>query len=303
VNSPYISQFSISDLEGFSGVKAHTIRVWERRYNLLEPDRTGSNYRLYSLDELRTILNVAFLTAHGIKIGKVAAMRPEERSSLVREISERHADHGDTLNSLKVAMLSFDESLFRSASEHYREREGFNALVEGVYVPLLEHIGHLWHSGAICPSQEHFVSNLIRQRIVAETEALPLPAEGAALRVLYLPDQEIHELGLLYTNYLLRSFGDRTIYLGQSVPTDDLHQITELFSGPITFISFITSFPPADGLQRYMDGLRAQIPDERHQFWFTGSQVNRAPGLKAPEGFRVFPHIRYLIEAFAPQPH
>lgn len=299
MSSPYLSQFRISDLEGFSGVKAHTIRVWERRYNLLEPDRTGSNYRLYSLDELRTILNVAFLVDHGIKIGKVAAMSPDERSTMVRELSLRHADHGETLNSLKLAMLSFDESLFRSASEQYRQRAGFNALVEGVYVPLLEHIGHLWHSGAICPSQEHFVSNLIRQRIVAETEALPLPATGKALYVLFLPDQEIHELGLLYTNYLLRSFGNRTIYLGQSVPSDDLHQVAGLFQAPITYVGFITSFPPADGLQRYMDGLRAQLPDAQHTFWFCGSQVNRAKDLKAPDGFRIFPHIGRMLEAIA----
>jgi MerR family transcriptional regulator, light-induced transcriptional regulator len=283
-------------------VKAHTIRIWERRYNLLEPDRTGSNYRHYSLDELKTILNVAFLVNHGIKISKVAAMPVQEREIKVREISAARTEMGGTLNSLKMAMLTFDETLFRQASQAFREKEGFNALVEGVYVPLLEHIGHLWHSGTICPSQEHFVSNLIRQRIVSETEALPLTESSERMFVLFLPDQEIHELGLLYTNYLLRSFGHRTIYLGQSVPSDDLHQIAGMFSGPITYIAFITSFPTADRLQQFMDGLRAQIPDPQHRFWFTGAQVNRAEGLVPPSGFRVFPHIKGMIEAFVETP-
>ncbi len=298
MSSPYLSQFRISELEGFSGVKAHTIRIWEKRYNLLEPDRTGSNYRTYSLNDLTTILNVAFLVDHGTKISKVAAMTPEQRAARVRELSTAKSEMGDTLNSLKVAMLSFDETLFREASSACQRKEGFHALVEGVYVPLLEHIGHLWHSGTICPSQEHFVSNLIRQRIVAETDALPLARTNDRLYVLFLPDQEIHELGLLYANYLLRSFGRRTIYLGQSVPSDDLHQIAGLFTGPITYIGFITSFPAADRLQHFMNALRTQIPDPQHHFWFTGSQVNRAEGLVPPEGFRVFPHIKGMIDAF-----
>jgi len=302
LNSPYISQFRISDLEGFSGVKAHTIRIWEKRYNLLEPDRTGSNYRTYSLSELTTILNVVFLVNHGFRIGAVAAMKPEERSTKVRELSTAKTEVGDTLNSLKVAMLSFDESLFREASSACQRKEGFKALVEGVYVPLLEHIGHLWHSGSICPSQEHFVSNLIRQRILAETDSMPLAQTGDQLYVLYLPDQEIHELGLLYTNYVLRSLGHRTIYLGQSVPTDDLHQIAGMFSGPITYIGLITSFPAADRLQHFMDGLRAQIPDPMHRFWFTGSQVNRAEGLSPAAGVSVFPHIKDMIDAFPAKP-
>lgn len=297
MKSPYISKFSISDLEGFSGIKAHTIRVWERRYNLLEPDRSGSNYRTYSLEELKTILSVAFLVDHGIKISKVAAMNTFERGEKVREFSALRAENGEVLNNLKLAMLSFDESLFREASLSYQAREGFNALVEQVYVPLLEHIGFLWHSGAICPSQEHFVSNLIRQRIIAETEVQPLAETSTRLFVLYLPDQEIHELGLLYTNYLARAQGGRTIYLGQSVPTDDLCQITELFNGPITFISFITSFPAAEGLQGYFEGIRAQMPEPHHEFWFSGSQVNRAPDLKPVDGVRVFPHIRELLAA------
>ena len=292
-----MSQFSISDLEGFSGVKAHTIRVWERRYNLLAPDPTGTNYRTYSLEELKTILNVAFLVGHGIKISKVAEMTGEDRATKVRELSHLRSENGDTLNSLKLAMLSFDETLFRWASRQYQDKEGFNALVERVYVPLLEHIGHLWHSGTICPSQEHFISNLIRHRIIAETELLPLSDRNERLFVLFLPYQEIHELGLLYTNYVLRFRGFRTLYLGQSVPTEDLQQVTGMFDGPITFIGFSTSFPAPEKLQGFLNTLRELVPDVRHQFWFSGSQVNRTEGLVQPVGFRLFAHINELLGA------
>lgn len=292
-----MSQFSISDLEGFSGVKAHTIRVWERRYNLLTPDRTGSNYRTYSLDDLKTILNVAFLVDHGIKISKVAEMSGEDRATKTRELSHLRSENGDTLNSLKLAMLSFDETLFRWASRQFQDKEGFNALVERVYVPLLEHIGHLWHSGTICPSQEHFVSNLIRHRIIAETELLALSDRNDRLFVLFLPYEEIHELGLLYTNYILRFRGYRTLYLGQSVPTDDLQQVSGMFDGPITFVGFSTSFPAADKLQGFLNTLRELVPDARHQFWLSGSQVNRSQGVVEPTGFRLFPHINELLGA------
>ena len=298
VSSPYISQFSISDLEGFSGVKAHTIRVWERRYSLLAPVRTGTNYRTYSLEDLKTILNVAFLVGHGVKISKVAEMSVEDRAVKVRELSHLRSENGDTLNSLKLAMLSFDETLFRWACKQYQDKEGFNSLVERVFVPLLEHIGHLWHSGTICPSQEHFISNLIRHRIIAETELLPRSDRNDRLFVLFLPYQEIHELGLLYTNYLVRFRGHRTLYLGQSVPTEDLHQVAGMMDLPITYIGFSTSFPAVDKMQGFLDTLRELVPDTRHEFWFTGSQVNRAEGLVPPVGIRLFPHINELLSAF-----
>ena len=213
-----MTRFSISDLEEFSGVKAHTIRVWERRYGLLAPDRTDTNIRTYGLDELKTILNVAFLNRHGLKISKIAALSPAERDREVRELAERTGSIEGALDNLKVAMVTYDLDLFERTSSGYLKEHGFRDLMERLYVPLLEHIGLLWQSNAICPAQEHFISNLVRQKLIAAIDGLKTVIQpGEVCNVLYLPENEIHELGLLYLQYLLRAKGEHVVFLGQSV--------------------------------------------------------------------------------------
>lgn len=293
---PYLTRFSIRDLEEFSGVKAHTIRVWERRYGLLEPDRTDTNIRTYSVDELKTILNVAFLNRHGVKISKIAAFSSVEREKHVKDLAQRGTDTTDQLNALKLATVSYDTDLFESTSEQFRKESGFRALVERLYVPLLEHIGLLWQSNAICPAQEHFVSNLVRQKLIVGIDTTStLSKTDGALFVLYLPENEIHELGLLYTHYLLRTAGERVLYLGQSVPIEDLAQVAAQFPGTIEFISIFTAFPQSDGLPKYLKNLRALLPGTRLSFRFTGSRVASA-ALKDPgKGMRLLPHFKDLV--------
>ncbi|MBK9761346.1 MAG: MerR family transcriptional regulator [Flavobacteriales bacterium] len=297
---PYLTRFSIRDLEEFSGVKAHTIRIWERRYGLLEPDRTDTNIRTYSVDELKTILNVAFLNRHGVKISKVAALSKDERESHVKELAQLSSDTTDQLNTLKLAMVSYDTDLFESTSEQFRKEAGFRALIERLYVPLLEHIGVLWQSNAICPAQEHFVSYLVRQKLVVGIDSAgPVTKKNGALFVLYLPEDEIHELGLLYTHYLLRTAGERVLYLGQSVPIEDLAQVAAQFPGTIEFISIFTAFPQSDGLPKYLESLRSLMPDPRLSFRFTGSRV-AATAMKDPEkGIRLMPHFKDLLASLA----
>ena len=157
---PFLNRFSIRDLENFSGVKAHTIRVWERRYGLLDPDRTDTNIRTYSSEELKTILNVAFLNRHGVKISHIAALSRDERDRRVKEVADDKSDPDVSLNALKLAMLCYDADLFERTSDAFRAVEGFRALAERLYVPLLEHVGLLWQSNSICPAQEHFASNM-----------------------------------------------------------------------------------------------------------------------------------------------
>ncbi len=295
---PYLMRFQIRDLEEFSGVRAHTIRIWEKRYGILEPDRTSTNIRTYGIDELKAILNVAFLNQNGFKISKIAALSPVERDRLVREVALSKDGGGDALNSLKMAMLGFDEVLFESVSAKFREANGFKALVEQVYVPLLERIGLLWQTNSICPAHEHFVSNMIRHKLIVASEALPLSAAvRETIHVLYLPENEIHELGLLYVNYLLRAKGERTIYLGQSVPQHDLQQLIGLFPQRIVFVSILTTDPPVSEVPAMLAGLRQQLPEERFVFWLTGNQLGRMPKAAIPEGMRLFPTLRDLLKA------
>jgi DNA-binding transcriptional MerR regulator len=159
-------RFHIRDLEQFTGVKAHTIRVWERRYGLLKPDRTDTNIRTYDIDELKTILNVAYLNQRGHKISRIAAMPQADRDRAVREAALAESSTDGLLNTLVMAMLTFDEELFERSCDAHEHENGFRSLMENVLVKLLERIGVLWQSSAICPAQEHFVSNLVRQRLI-----------------------------------------------------------------------------------------------------------------------------------------
>jgi MerR family transcriptional regulator, light-induced transcriptional regulator len=295
---PFLTHFQIRDLEEFSGVKAHTIRMWEKRYGLLEPERSDTNIRFYGLEQLKTILNVSYLNQHGLKISVIAAMSPEERELKVQELAGQQGTGGDVLNTLKMAMLAFDELLFMRTSKAYSDRHGFRALVEEVYVPLLENIGVLWQTNAICPAQEHFVSNIIRHELIVATHALaPASATKRTTHVLYLPADEIHELGLLYLNHVIRNKGERTIYLGQSVPMEDLRQVAALHSGPLVFITVLMANPSPADVPAYLLKLRAMIPDERVSFWVTGSQLARVAPMDVPPGMNLFKSMRDVIAA------
>lgn len=296
--NPYMNRFQIRDLEEFSGVKAHTIRIWEKRYGLLAPDRTGTNIRTYSLDELKAILNVAYLNQKGYKISKIAALSAADRERLVNEVAGERMEGSDVLNSLKLAMLSFDEVLFDSVSSKYRDAHGFRSLVEQVYVPLLEQIGLLWQSNSICPAQEHFVSNLIRHKIIIATGALPLnSAAKDRVFVLYLPENEIHELGLLYMDYLLRSNGERTVYLGQSVPVSDLEQVVSKFRSDIVLVTMLMANPPAAEIPAFLRGLREMLPSERISFWMAGTQLVKLPEMSVPKGMYVHPSLASMMRS------
>jgi DNA-binding transcriptional MerR regulator len=294
----YMTRFQIRDLEEFSGVKAHTIRMWEKRYSLLEPDRTDTNIRYYGMDELKTILNVSYLNQNGLKISAIAAMSPAQREREVQSLASKLQNGGNELNSLKLAMVSYDEPLFERTSDAYAASFGFRALVQRIYVPLLEHIGVLWQTNSICPAQEHFVSNIIRNKLIVATQALSLPVdEDAPTYVLYLPLDEIHELGLLYLNYILRSQGGRTIYLGQSVPQEDLQQVAATIAGPVTFVSVLMAKPAPAEVQEFLEELRKALPEERISFLLTGHQLTRAGELKVPNGMRLHPSMASVIKA------
>lgn len=185
---------------------------------------------------------------------------------------------------------------FERTSDTYRVQEGFRALVERLYVPLLEQVGVLWQSNSICPAQEHFASNLVRQKPVSAIDsARPLERAEGRLYVLYLPENEIHELGLLYLHYRLRNAGERVIYLGQSVPMGDLAQVAEQFTGPITFISVLTAFPSSDDLPTYLHALRASLPEQRIEFILSGARVGAAAIDTTEKGVHLMPRFRDLL--------
>jgi DNA-binding transcriptional MerR regulator len=215
-----MAAYKIKDIEVLTGIKAHTIRIWEKRYGILEPDRTDTQIRTYNDKDLTFLLNISMLNKSGFKISKIAGLSNEEIGELVWNLKYNNADNSD--EKLVLALIELDERLFGQALNNLIEIHGLEKAFSDVIIPFLERIGVMWIVGTINPAQEHFISNLIRQKVIGEIDKLPIPDKGAQQIMLFLPEHEWHELGLLFYQYTLRKNGINTIYLGQSLPYDSL---------------------------------------------------------------------------------
>jgi len=238
--------FTIKDLENISGIKAHTIRIWEKRYNLLEPKRTDTNIRYYSHENLQKILNVVLLSKNGYKISRIAKMSREEMLLESREVAFGSNTNDAVINDFKLAMFQFNKVLFDKTYKKLLLKKHFEKIVKDVFIPLLHHIGLLWQTDTILPAHEHFVSNLIAQKIHSNIELIePVFNESDKTYVLFLPENEIHDLGLLYLNYELLLKGNKTIYLGQNLPLDNLKRFFDT-KKELCFITSLTVQPYKD---------------------------------------------------------
>lgn len=301
MTKPFLNEFSIGDLEAFSGVKAHTIRIWERRYGLLRPNRTGTNIRTYSIDDLRALLNVAYLNGRGLKISRIARMAGAERQQAVQELASGDKHRGELISALKIAMLTLDGPRFHELLGPLRGKLRFERLMSEVYLPLLEGVGLLWQTDAIRPAHEHFVSNLVRSDLIAATAALPPAPKGGPVFVLYLPEQEVHELGLLFADHLLRAAGQRTVYLGQGVPLSDLPRVTGLLAPPVVLLSYLTNIPEQGDGARHIQAVADIVGGQDVYLWFAGPRMKGVPPPPYPRT-RVFLGITALVAAVAALP-
>lgn len=223
------AKFSIKDLEALSGIKAHTLRIWEQRYGILKPERTDTNIRYYCNDELKQLLNITLLYNHGFKISKIAALDDRSIINEVNKIVDAQISSSDQIDSLIIAMVELDEKRFDKIISNNVLHHGFSTTIEKVLYPFLHKIGAMWQTGSINPAQEHFISNLIRQKLIVAIDGVVAPEKKDAQRfVLFLPENELHELALLYYTYLLKVNGHQVVYLGQSVPFDDLIKVVEI---------------------------------------------------------------------------
>lgn len=255
------TNFSIKDLENLSGIKAHTIRIWEKRYNLFKPNRTDTNIRYYSTASLQKILNISFLNKNGYKISKIASLDENEISSLVKEIAESKDPNNHSINLLKLAMINFDQSLFNKTFYKLEEEMSFKTIFFDVFIPLLDHIGLLWQTDTITPAHEHFIVEIIKKKILVETEKaykINTPDLSQKPYALFLPDNEMHELGLLFTNLELTLKGKHVIYLGQSVPIKSLEFLLTKHKD-ITFISNFTVSPENENVEDYLNSFSSTL--------------------------------------------
>jgi len=293
------SRFSIKDLENLSGIKAHTIRIWEKRYALFTPNRTETNIRYYSLESLQKLLNISYLNSNGYKISKISKLQTEEIPLLVKEIAISKDLNNHAINAFKLSMLDFDQSLFYSTFEELIETSSFRDVFYDVVVPFLDEIGLLWQTNTITPAHEHFIVELIKQKILIYTEKAITNSSRAnkdKTYVLFLPDNEIHELGLLYTNYELTNKGFHSIYLGQSVPIDSLKFLMSKYNN-ITFVSSFTVQPDKDEIDDYLAELTKKVlKDTDNLFIVSGRLTSLIDISKLNKQITIFKSTKEIIE-------
>ena len=289
--------FSIKDLENLSGIKAHTIRIWEKRYKILEPMRTDANIRLYDLVSLQKLLNITLLHDYGYKISKIASYPEEKIPMLVREIISEKSAKNHAISAFKMAMMNFDQELFFTTYNQLLSEKSFKEIFYQVFIPLMNELGLLWQSKTISPAQEHFVSYLIKQKLLVNTEKLQIlkPINTDKVFVLSLPMNEIHELGLMYLNYEILLHGYKTIYLGESMPIDNLKDLKKHFDS-IVFISYLTVQPERDTINEYVDQMSNELLDDTTELWYIGRMVEFINASKKSDRMSIFHSINDLVD-------
>ena len=299
------NNFSIKDLENISGIKAHTIRIWEKRYELLSPDRTDTNIRRYSLSSLQELLNITLLYNHGFKISKIASLDQQEIPILVREIALKSNSEQVSINALKLSMVNFDTVLFDATYEEIILHNDFEFVFINIFMPLMNELGILWQTNAISPSHEHFITNLIKQKIHIQTELLQkeyLPQHNNKIFVLYLPEDEIHELGILFLNYFILKFGYRTIFLGQSLQTESLETLLS-YSADLCFVTYLTVEPNKEIIDQYIDDFHQRILNHNSaKLAIMGPQQAHIDLSKLPKNVHLFKNVSAFQKKFLEAP-
>jgi len=292
------NKFSIKDLENLTGIKAHTIRIWEKRYSLLSPKRTDTNIRYYDLASSQKMLNVSYLNNNGYKISKIATLKPGQIPALVREIASQTNLESHAINSFKLSMLNFDQTLFYNTYESLLKDKSFENIFYDIFIPLLTEIGLLWQTNTITPAHEHFLTTLIRQKILINTEFIQSEAKPNSKKtfVLFLPDNEIHELGIMFLNYQIVSHNFHCIFLGQSVPMESLADILNYYDD-IIFLSYFTIKPLKEEIDDYLsDFSETLLKKSDAEFWILGQMLNSIDMDNIPPKIKCFKSIQEVTD-------
>lgn len=289
--------FSIKDMENLSGIKAHTIRIWEKRYNVLEPMRTDSNIRLYDMSALQKLLNIVLLHDYGYKISKISKLDTEKIGQMVNQILSEKSAKNHAVSTFKMAMMKYDQTIFFHTYSALLAEKSFREVFKEVFIPLIEELGMLWQTNTITPAQEHFMSYLIKQKLIANIEKIQMrnPTKHDKVFVLYLPHNEIHELGLMYVNYELLLNGYKTIYLGESVPISSLVDLKNRFEN-IVFVSYATIEPCREDINDYVNDVIKEVLGPTSEFWFIGRMTRYIDQKNYPSNISILHTIQDVIE-------
>ncbi|MEY4144289.1 MAG: hypothetical protein RLZZ335_141 [Bacteroidota bacterium] len=255
-----VNQFSIKDMEVLSGVKAHTIRMWEQRFHMFEPRRTPGNIRYYNDSDLKKLLNLSFLTQQGYKVSVLARMSEEELSRRVVDLSLTCTGVESRIQSLTMHMLQLNEMGFTQLLSVFIKESGLERVMLDIVFPFFRAIGFMWQTGTITPAHEHFITHLIRQKLIVSIDQMDYVQQEATKKyLLFLPEGEFHELGLLFAHYIIRSRGHETIYLGANVPYADLKTVYSTYK-PQSILCILTSAQVDLTASEYLNQLSSDFP-------------------------------------------
>ena len=258
-----MSTYSIKDLEQLSGIKAHTLRIWEQRYDFIKPKRTDTNIRFYDDRDLKLILNVSLLKENGHKISKISKMQFDDMQNEVIKLTEKKLNYPEQIHALTLAMIDHDEERFEKIMSTIILQLGFQMTMVKVIYPFLIKIGILWQTGSISPSQEHFISNLIRQKLIVAIDGLFVPASDYKKKyLLFLPEEEMHELSLLFSSYIIKAKKNKVIYIGQNTPFQDVIKVYNQLK-PDYLLTVLTTHPQPCEIQAYLDKLSQTFHNSR----------------------------------------
>jgi MerR family transcriptional regulator, light-induced transcriptional regulator len=288
-----VAIYSINDLEKLSGIKAHTIRIWEQRYELICPERTKTNIRYYDDTDLKLLLNIALLNKSGVKISKIATMSQAEILEKVAQISEVNFQYDTQLDAITIAMIEMDEYKFDRILSANIQQMGFERTVMEVIYPFLERLSLLWLTGSVNPVQEHFMSYLLRQKVIVAIDKEPLVSGKDVKKFLiYLPEGERQELSLLFMHYMLKSRRNQVIYIGQDITLDDLRDTYNIHKPDYVF-SLINEPFPKISIQQYIDSVSCLF--EKSHVLFSGYQVVNKE-LKLPQNMTILDSLDDTIK-------
>lgn len=285
--------YSIKDLEHLSGIKAHTLRIWEQRYGILNPCRTETNIRFYGDKELKLVLNIALLqNKGGFKISEIAKMSDDEIFTHILAFSNTSLSFPEQIQALTLAMLDLDESKFQQLTQNIVNKHGFESYMLNIIHPFMRRLGTLWLSGSVGPAQEHFISHLIRQKVIAAIDAQDLNLKSHSKKfLLYLPEGELHEIGILFANYILRARKHSVVYLGQSLPYEELLLAYEIHQPDYVF-SVFTSEPNTALIDDYFSKMSKDLP--KSKIYLTGYQALQ-PTCHVPQNINLLWDFESLI--------
>lgn len=255
-----MNAFTIKDLENLSGIKAHTIRIWEQRYSFIKPNRTETNIRFYSNEELKVILNISLLNKYGYKISHIDKMSEAEIKEKLLSLSNVQAQQERIVNTLIQYMIDLDMEHFEQVLDNHIMSKGIDRTITQVLFPFLERIGILWLTNHVNPAQEHLVTNIIRQKLIVGIEGAFTHLNSNKTVLLFLPEGEHHELGLLYMYYLLKTRGVKTLYLGANVPISDIEFVARL-KKPDYLYSHLTSVAANFNFERFLNQVQIKLND------------------------------------------